>query len=76
MKNLCKHSFKHVMAYLLALSLILSLGTVNIDEISAAETADGGEAESVYGRQRNGRVSLSCFHGGGAFQCGCGSCKQ
>lgn len=48
MKNLCKHSFKHVMAYLLALSLILSLGTVNIGRLSAAETADGGEAESVY----------------------------
>lgn len=36
------------MAYLLALSLILSLGTVNIGRLSAAETADGGEAESVY----------------------------
>ena len=48
MKNLCKHSFKHVMAYLLALSLILSLGTVNIGRLSAAETADGGKAESVY----------------------------
>lgn len=48
MKNLCKHSFKHVMAYLLALSLILSLGTVNIGRLSAAETADGGEAGSVY----------------------------
>ena len=48
MKNLCKHSFKHVMAYLFALSLILSLGTVNIGRLSAAETADGGEAESVY----------------------------
>ncbi len=36
------------MAYLLALSLILSLGTVNIGRLSAAETADGGKAESVY----------------------------
>ena len=36
------------MAYLLALSLILSLGTVNIGRLSAAETADGGEAEFVY----------------------------
>lgn len=36
------------MAYLLALFLILSLGTVNIGRLSAAETADGGEAESVY----------------------------
>ena len=48
MKNLCKNSIKHVMAYLLALFLILSLGTVNIGRLSAAETVDGGEAESVY----------------------------
>ena len=47
MKNLCKNSIKHVMAYLLALFLILSLGT-SIPKLLAEETEAAAGSESVY----------------------------
>lgn len=50
MKNLCKNSIKHVMAYLLALSLIFSLGTANLLTPSALSAAwDGSPAETYAG---------------------------
>lgn len=47
MKKLCKTNFKRVMAYLLALSLIFSLGTANLLTPSAETPVwDGAEAET------------------------------
>ena len=50
MKKLCKTNFKRVMAYLLALSLIFSLGTANLLTPSALSAAwDGSPAETYAG---------------------------
>lgn len=50
MKKLCKTNFKRVMAYLLALSLIFSLGTANLLTPSALSAAwDGSTAETYAG---------------------------
>lgn len=50
MKKLCKTNFKRVMAYLLALSLIFSLGTANLLTPSALSAAwDGSPAKTYAG---------------------------
>lgn len=50
MKKLCKSNFKRVTAYLLALSLIFSLGTANLLTPSALSAAwDGSTAETYAG---------------------------